>query len=359
MPAHIWRAIPSAQWGADTVLAHLIGSGPYRLARWDRGQSLELAPAGTGTAPGIPHVIWRFAADPEAALDLVLAHEADLLETLTTPERAARVAADSTLAVLAYPSAIYGYVGYNLKAGPLAAAAVRRALNMTVDRAAIATQLFGSGAKAPPGPISQLLWLWDDSVRVLPVDSAAAAAALDAAGWHPGPDGVRRLGGKRLAFDLLVPGTSAVRRRAAEILQERWRAIGAAVTVTAVDFPVFQERLAKGRFESYVATYLDEPSPRGLADQWTTAGIGALNFGSYSNPAFDRRLATAAAEADPARARAEWREAFDTLNADAPALFLFAPVNRAAVTRRLGAITLNAYSWLSDLPSWHLERTSR
>jgi len=354
IPEHIWREIPAAQWPADTAQAHLVGSGPYRLARWERGQSLELVAAGSAPAPGIAHVIWRFSADPEAALDLVLAHEADLLETLTTPERAARVAADSALAVLVYPSAVYGYVGYNLKSGPLGVPAIRRALNMAVDRTAIATQLFGPGSKAPPGPISQLLWLWDDSVRVLPVDSAAAAAALDAAGWHPGSDGVRRLARKRLAFDLLVPGTSAVRRRAAEILQERWRAIGAAVTVTAVDFPVFQERLARGRFDSYVATYLDEPSPRGLADQWTTAGIGALNFGHYSNPAFDRAFATAAAESDPARARTEWRAAFDTLNADAPALFLFAPVNRAAATRRLGPVTLNAYSWLSDLPSWHL-----
>lgn len=359
IPAHVWRPIPVAQWGADTVAAHLVGSGPYRLAHWERGQSLELAPATVGAAPAISHVIWRFTADPEAALDLVMAHEADLLETLTTPERAARVAADTALAVLTYPSAVYGYVGYNLKTGPLATAAVRRALNMAIDRAAIATQLFGAGAKAPPGPISQLLWLWDDSVRVLPVDSAAAAAALDAAGWHAGADGVRHQGGKRLAFDMLVPGTSAVRRRAAEILQERWRGLGAAVTVTAVDFPVFQERLAKGRFDSYVATYLDEPSPRGLADQWTTAGIGALNFGRYSNPAFDRAFAAAAAQADPARARAAWREAFDTLNADAPALFLFAPVNRAAATRRLGPVSLNAYSWLSDLPTWHLTGTGR
>lgn len=352
LPAHIWSSVPRAQWANDTAGAHLVGSGPYRLAHWERGQSLELVARSTSTP--IQHVFWRFAADPEAALNLVLAHEADLLETLTTPERAAKVSADSTLSVIPYPSAAYGYVGYNLKSGLLTSAVLRRALNQAVDRGAIATQLFGSGAKAPPGPLSQLLWIWDDSVKVLAADSAAAAAELDRAGWRAGSDGIRRQGARKLAFDLLVPGTSAVRKRAAEILQERWRAIGVAVSVTAVDFPVFQQRLASGKFDSYVATYLDEPSPRGLADQWTTAGIGVLNFGRYSNPAFDRQFAAAAAEADPARARVLWRQALDTLNADAPALFLFAPVNRAAASRRLGALEIDPWSWVSGLSSWKL-----
>ncbi len=352
LPAHIWSTIPRSAWAGDTAGAHLVGSGPYRLAHWERGQSLELVARSTATP--IQHVFWRFAADPEAALNLVLAHEADLLETLTTPERAAKVAADSTLAVIPYPSAAYGYVGYNLKSALLSSVTLRRALNQAVDRGAIANELFGAGAKAPPGPISQLLWIWDDSVKVLAADSAAAEAELDRAGWRAGPDGIRRQGTRKLAFDLLVPGTSAVRKRAAEILQERWRALGAAVSVTAVDFPVFQQRLAGGKFDSYVATYLDEPSPRGLADQWTTAGIGALNFGHYSNPAFDREFAAAAAEADPGRARALWREALDTLNADAPALFLFAPVNRAAAARRLGTPAIDPWSWVSGLASWKL-----
>ncbi|HTO73504.1 MAG TPA: ABC transporter substrate-binding protein, partial [Gemmatimonadales bacterium] len=190
-------------------------------------------------------------------------------------------------------------------------------------------------------------------------DSTAALAALDHAGWRPGPDGIRRQGARKLAFDLLVPGTSAVRKRAAEILQERWRAIGVEVSVTAVDFPVFQQRLASGKFDSYVATYLDEPSPRGLGDQWTTAGIGVLNFGRYSNPAFDRQFAAAAAEADPARARALWRQALDTLNADAPALFLFAPVNRAAASRRLGAPAIDPWSWVSGLSRWKLSGSGK
>jgi peptide/nickel transport system substrate-binding protein len=361
IPRHIWQGVPSGQWASDTSIARLVGSGPYRVTRWVRGESLDLeAVPGALRRPGIRQVTWRFAADPDAALTLVLSGEGDMLETLTTPEGISRVEADSSLRVVSYPSAVYGFVGYRIGGAARSAPSVfsdvriRRALNMAINRQEMAERLFGSGAKAPPGPFSQVLWLWNDSIRVLPFDTAAAAAALDAAGWRVGVGGVRRLNARRLTFDILVPSSSPVRRRAAEILQERWRQLGAEVTVTAVEFPVFQERLANGKFDAYVAGYLDAPSPRDLSEQWTAAGIGELNYGGYSSPAFDSAFAAANREADPARALVLWRAAFDTLNADAPALFLFSPVNRAAVARRLGAISINPWSWLSNLPEWKI-----
>ena len=227
---------------------------------------------------------------------------------------------------------------------------------MAVDRTTIATAVYGAGAKAPPGPMSQLLWIWDDSVAVLPYDTVAAANALDAAGWIRGSDGLRRKETRALTFDILVPATSVGRRRLAEALQEQWRKVGVQATVTAADFPVFMERLGKGNFDSYIGAWLDEPSPRGLAEQWTRSGVGALNYGHYASPAFDRLYAEAIAAPDVPKARAAWRAAFDALNADAPALFLYAPVNVAAVSRRVEGLEVNPYSWLSDLPSLTLKR---
>jgi ABC-type transport system substrate-binding protein len=142
----------------------------------------------------------------------------------------------------------------------------------------------------------------------------------------------------------------------AEVLQETWRQGGVAVTVTAVDFPVFQERLAKRKFDTYIGAWLDEPSPRGLAEQWTAAGRAALNYGDYVNPVFDSLFHAAATTREVAAARPRWREAMDTLNADAPALFLYNPAQTAAVSRRLGGFVANPYSWLSELPTWTLTR---
>ena len=68
-----------------------------------------------------------------------------------------------------------------------------------------------------------------------------ANRALDAAGWRrPDSTQPRRRGSRALAFDILVPSTSPVRRQLAVALQAMWQSVGAAVTVTAVDFSVFK-----------------------------------------------------------------------------------------------------------------------
>jgi ABC-type transport system substrate-binding protein len=94
-------------------------------------------------------------------------------------------------------------------------------------------------------------------------------------------------------------------------------------------------------------------------DQWTRAGWGALNYGHYANPVFDSLLSAASREPDVGKAKQRWREAMDTLNADAPAIFLYALANTAAVQRRLEDVELDPYSWLSGLPTWRVDRERR
>jgi peptide/nickel transport system substrate-binding protein len=355
LPRHIWDSIPRSRWAADTTLSHLVGTGPYRIESWRRGQFLRLAAeslqAGRDRAPAIRRAIWRFAADPDAALNLILSREADLMETVGTPERKQRVLADSSYRVVSYPAAVYGFLAFRVAdaAGHphpvLGNREVRRALAEAVDRPRVALALFGEGTKAPPGPMSQLLWIWDDKTRVLPFDSTQAREAVASLkARHP-------LG----RIDILVPATSSARRTLAQVIQEAWRKVGVDATVTTVDFPLFQERLAKGRFDSYIGAYLDEPSPRSLADQWSRSGWGALNYGHYANPVFDSLLAAASREGEVAVARRRWREAMDTLNADAPAIFLYALANDAVVQRRLEDVKLDPYSWASGLSEWKID----
>ncbi|MFL5495178.1 MAG: ABC transporter substrate-binding protein [Gemmatimonadales bacterium] len=363
IPKHIWAGIPRERWASDTSLAHLVGSGPYRVGDWKRGQSLKLlADPRSPRHPRIGRVVWRFASDPDAATNLVLSGEADLLESVGGPQQVRRFAATPSVELRSYPAATYGFLAFRLadSAGlphPLLGdRRIRRALASSVERQVLARALLGPAARAPSGPMSQLLWIWNDSVRTLGPDAAAAARDLDSAGWRrPGPGEARRRKGRTLRFDILVPATSATRRQAALALQEVWRHLGADVTISVVDFPVFQERLRSGRFDAYIGAYLDEPSPRGLADQWTRAGWSVLNYGHYADPSFDELFKQASRSSNVAAARRLYREALDTLNADAPAVFLYAPANIAAVGRRLRGVEINPYSWLSGLPEWRVE----
>jgi len=362
IPRHIWQDVPVESWPTDTMLARIIGSGPYRLAEWRRPEFLILESwPNASRAPGIPRVVWRFGEDPLAVVNLALSHEADLLEAAGGPAQVAQLAEDPAVRLESYPSAVYGFLGFRVldSAGRphpvLGDREVRRALTMGLDRSGIARSVFGPETFVPPGPMSRLLWIWDDSSAQVHFDTLAAGLMLEARGWVRGSDGIRVRNRRTLAFEVLVPSTSRTRRQLAEAAQAMWRGLGVDVTIAAVDFPVFQERLGSGRFDSYIGAWLDEPSPRGISDQWTRAGWGVLNYGRYANPVFDSLVGRASREPEVEAARMLWRDAIRILNADAPAVFLYNPTNVAAVHRRLRGVRLDPYSWLGYLGEWSVD----
>jgi peptide/nickel transport system substrate-binding protein len=359
IPSHIWSGVPRGSWVADTSSERIVGSGPYRLRRWKRGLHLVLeADTTAARRPHIGRLVWRFTGNPDAALNLVLSGDADLLETVGSPQNARRFEGDTLFELRSYPAAMYGFLAFRVadhqgRGHPLFGHRnLRRALSFGVDRTTLAKALFGEATEAPNGPMSQLLWINDRKVAVLPFDTTSASRLLDESGWPRGASGFRTRSGQPLAFDILVPSSSGMRKQAAVMLQESWRRLGARVSVTAVEFPVFQERISKGQFDTYIGAYLDQPSARGLADGWTRAGWAGLNYGRYANPVFDSLLDRAGRQSDPAAAKDLYRVALDTLNADAPGLFLYAPSAVAAVRRTFSRVRINPYSWISEIPDW-------
>ncbi|MBA3584874.1 MAG: hypothetical protein H0W36_10180 [Gemmatimonadetes bacterium] len=158
----------------------------------------------------------------------MLSHDADLLETAIGPERAQRAAADSTLRLISYPSAAYGFLGFNLydrqRRGPHPLLADREHVGGSRSQWIGRCWLGRCSVKRPRrrrAPMSRLLWIWSDSIRILPYDTAVASKTLDAAGWRRRDgESVRRRGSQRLRFDILVPSTSGSRRQLAVQLQE-------------------------------------------------------------------------------------------------------------------------------------------
>ena len=193
LPSHIWARLPKAAWAADTSVAHLVGSGPYRVAEWKRGEFVRLVADTTAPAPPRSgEAVWRFAPDPDAALNLVLSHEADLLETAGSPDRQARGCATPPCDSCPTPPPPTDSSGFGSPAGRRAGrtrssrdAPTRRALALAVDRETLARSAFGHEAKAPPGPMSQLLWIWSDSIRVAPVRHRAGRSRARCRGLAP------------------------------------------------------------------------------------------------------------------------------------------------------------------------------
>src|SRR5207244_10688726 len=153
---------------------------------------------------------------------------------------------------------------------------------------------------------------WNPDTRELPHDSAQAARLLTRSGWTDSDgDGIRDRNGQKLAFRVLVPTTSAIRRQYARLLQEQWRTLGVDVELDEVDFSLFNGRARKGQFDALINTWNTDPTPSsGIPQSWTQAGLGRSNYGRYVNPAFDRLVDRAVeSAANREEARRAWRGA--------------------------------------------------
>src|SRR5438874_11527112 len=229
LPSHLMGTVPREQWRSAPFGRAPVGDGPYRFVRWKAGESLELAADSTFFL-GRPHIrrlIWRFTPDLQVAVTQIVAGDADAIEVLGTPDNARRARAAPQLVTYPYPGATYGFLGFNLRATgdttephPLFGdRSLRRALAMAVDREALLRSVFGDLAKVPPGPMPPQWWIWDSRIRDLPYDTVQAARQLTRLGWQApgggggGGDGIREKDGRQLAFRILVPTTSAIRRQ--------------------------------------------------------------------------------------------------------------------------------------------------
>jgi peptide/nickel transport system substrate-binding protein len=309
--------------------------------------------------------VWRFQPDLAAAVNLVVAGEADAIEILVTPDNVRRAREAPHLALYQYPGLSYGYLGFNLRAGGDASRAhplfgdrdVRRALTMAVDRDRLRENALGDMARVPPGPIPTLWPLWEPRPRELPSDTAAAARLLAERGWiDRDGDGVRERNGTPLAFSIMLPSTSGLRRQYARLLQEQFAIAGARVEISEVDGPVHGERTAAGRFDAYLGGWNVDPTPStGVGGIWTAAAIGRANHGRYANPAFDDLVARATSGAvAPDSVRALWRRALEVFNDDAPAIVLFAMDNIAAVHARVTDVRIRPDSYWALVRNWRI-----
>jgi peptide/nickel transport system substrate-binding protein len=366
LPAHLLRGVPRDQWKTAPFGRQPVGDGPYRFVAWRAGQTIELVADSTFFLgrPAIRRLIWRFSPDLQVAVTQVVADQADGREALYTPENVARVRAAPQVTLYPYRGTAYGYLGFNLAANgdttqphPIFGdREVRRALTMAVDRARLIKSVFGDFAKVPPGPMSQLWWIWDPEVRQLPYDTVQARRVLAARGWRDSDgDGIRDRAGVPLAFHILVPSTSQTRKQYAQLLQEQFRTVGAHVEIDEVEQSVQTERAVAGKFDAILQAWNNDPSPSsGVAQVWSRGGFGGSNFLRYDSPAFDALVERASSAATPRQARSLWRAAVETINADAPAVFLFAPDNVAAFHSRVADVRIRPDSWAALLRTWRI-----
>ncbi len=369
LPAHLLDTIPPARLTSSTFATRPVGDGPYKWGRLEPGQRLELLanPDFFLGRPKLERVIFIVARAAEAQLNLLLDGTADAYEAVLLPRQITPIIEKPDLKITTQPSFLAGYLLFNQKAWGdrtkphpiLADPEVRRALGLGLDRASLIKAVFGPYGTVIDGPMAQASWVRRIAPKLPGFNPTQARKILAQRGWTDSDgDGVLDKNGVPLSLRLSYPASSTPRVALAEPIQAALRQIGVRIELIRLDGPVWLDRRSRGEFDiDFSQTNLD-PTPSGLVQSWSCAGIGGSNVGSICEPAFDQAL-DAAIRATGPEASARWHDAIGALQATSPAVFLYSPAAAMVTQSRYRNVSARPESPWADLWRWSVDPARR
>lgn len=357
VPAHVWSAVPRAEWRTTDFSKLLVTCGPYRLAAHTRGQTiiLERDPGFWGhPMPYIDRLVFRVIPDVSSQVSQLLSGHVDVVRVVP-PRDADRVRAHEGLELIEFPSRDWGYLAWNNAVPPFDDRRVRRAMSMAINRKAAVDSVFLGHARLSQGPILSSMWAFNRDLPAVSHDPEAARTLLAEAGWRDSDgDGILDRGGKRLDFEILYPAANTFRRDLAQLISADLARVGVRARPLPVEAAAFLARQEQGEFTAMLAAWT-EATRIELSSVWTTRSetLGSYNFISYSNPEVDRLIAAARLEADHARAQVLLDRIQELIVLDQPVIFLYERNDLVGLSRRIRGADINAAGLFFNVQEWY------
>jgi peptide/nickel transport system substrate-binding protein len=351
----------------------LVGTGPFRFVEWRAGEYIlvernpdywrDQLPAGDparngreGTIPAIDQIVWSFVPDQNTRLNALKA--GDYHYGQITPTQVEEMEVTPGYRVVLVSSNSFMHFDLSLNT-PNAEAlfgdrTVRRALFHAVDRQAIADQLFRGTVRVADSPLNTTSPYFDAPEPASRYDPDEARRLLDAAGWAPGPDGIRVREGRRFAFEMLNRAGSQDRIQVAQVIQAQLREVGVEVTFETLESAAWTQQWRNGNWEALVSAWFlpADPSITGLY-----ACGGPNNMAGFCSPELDEVMEASDRALDLEERRGLLARAQAGLVEDARMLPLYYNVIPQVVSDRIrgfeGSGTNFGSFW--NLWSWELE----
>ena len=329
-----------------------VGTGPFRLVRWVRGQEilLETNEHYFEGRPALDRV--RFVIFPGATQsDMLRAFEqGELEESPLTPDRRKEFLDAATYKVVRKPTLSLRLLGFNLERPPFQKREVRQAFNYAIDKIRLNQEVQGGRYVVARGILPPGMPGYNPEVQGYDYDPARAKTLLAEAG-HPG--------GKNLTAVTLSTAAKSVEVRVeSQIIQRYLAVLGVQVDVQeSDDWPTFRRAIEQGDVQLFrYAWYADYPDPDNfLYPLFHSAG--QRNYYRYQNPAVDKLLDNARGETDDLRRVDLYRQAEQLILNDAPAVMLlhytyesvFQPYVEGVVVSALGDPYVSLHKvWLAQ-----------
>ena len=307
MPKHIYDApgATAAEYRNNPANQTPIGTGPFKLAEWQRGNFIRLVCHDKYWKPSQPYldeIIYRVLPDSQSrslALQTgqVMMTAANDIEPFDVPRFREQPNLDVTTKGWEFFSPLM-WIELNHRVKPLDDVRVRQAISHAMDRDFVLRRLWFGVGKVATGPIASTTPFYDKATKLPGYDPKRAAALMDEAGLKPNAQGIR------FTIKHLTLPYGEVWTRFGEYVRTALKAVGIEVVLEATDAVGWARRLADWEYETTVNFVYQYGDPTlGVERTYVSSNIKKLAFantGGYANPAVDALFAEASAAADAA-----------------------------------------------------------
>ncbi|GIQ67808.1 ABC transporter substrate-binding protein [Xylanibacillus composti] len=294
-----------------------IGSGPYKLVQWDRGQQLiaEANPDYYGTQPNFKKLVFlflpedaAFAAARAGQVDIAAIPPAFSKQEVPGMRLEAIRSVDNRGIMFPYvPAGEETAAGYPIGNDVTADRAIRRAINVALDRAALVDGVL-EGYGTPAYTLNDgLPWFQEEAV-IEDGRPEEAQKLLAEAGWvDTDGDGVLEKGELQARFRLLYPAGDVTRQSLALAAADMIRPIGIEMEVEGKSW----DDIRKQMHANAVLLGWGSHDPQEMAAVYGSSfrGVDFFNPGYYSNMAVDAYMRDAQHATSEEEAIAFWKKA--------------------------------------------------
>ncbi len=342
VPEHLLAHVRDLRTASFNALP--IGTGPYRLAKWERGNKIELAanPRYFGGASHIQKLTFLFV--PSSATRALLLKENEVDVAGIKPSDFALLKNSPSIAIRrAHTSDIF-FIEFNTERTPLDSQAVRRGLASAINQPQVLKGLNGSGEAAETLLPSES-WAFDAKNGCPRFDPHRAEALL------------ARAQPVRLDIEYVA---SPIMEDVAVKLQQQWRAAGVETQLRPRSLDALfgvDGILEKGNFQVAIdEDRLDEPTDLIAVLGSTRKPPQGINDARYTNHDVDTWLSEAQATDDLRAQRALYARVQRAVCRDVPIIPLYWDVRFYGVNRALQNFVPNIItSDLWNVATWRWE----
>ena len=241
--------------------------------------------------------------------------------------------------------------------------AVRQAFGLLVDRAGVQQFIYGRAGVATPNFLHNPA-RYRSTSRKMEFSVEKAAALLDAAGWKPGPDGVRVKDGKPLKL-LFQTTSNPLRQKTQGIVKQAAQKAGIALELKSVSGSVFFSSDqgnpdTAGKFWADVQMYTADqgvPDPQRHMQRFVSWEVSnkankwsGLNVTRWRNADYDAAFKAAETELDPVKRTALFIRMNDLVCSEGHVLPL---MYRPSVAALRNGLIAELSGWGEELGSLH------